>query len=786
MSTEVSPLRRAAERIAERMLERVRQWRLAAARYWNVVRPGWPVPVFSMLAALLLLGSTQGREALHVVGDPDGDFLWRTFSILILVSVVQYGVFLIAVCRYYESFSDRAFQGAGVRLFSAIAVGLFLPLLFFLFYFSTEGFFGAHAGQGLSLQTLKAPSAAMWAMAVLLALGVAGRLHVHRRVRLQLSPFSAIVRINPNFMRLLGVIGALGAAILIAAAVDIEMARSVGPVGLSLLALTLWSAVWTVVAMAVEKFGLPPTPVVAISLAAIVSLIAPWATQNVGFVSFDRNQVDTIARRGADAPVAAPDYASRWLEERIGRGEPVRAIIVIAEGGGIRAALQTAALLRELDAHYGDLYVLSGVSGGSVGIAQYLAARAEPNAELDRPIYALRQDHLTPTLATMYVLDWPMAFVPTPTRFMQAEWELPDRARDFERSLARESGAMSGAFLEVVQAARRGAVASGPVVLLNTTRTADGAGEVVSNVTFPDVAGQAGARLTGRTASAPAPRQTAADRLCNVLERLGDGETLSMATAAHLSARFPFVSPPGAVRAPADCSAGDEADTLLRYVDGGYLDNSGALSASQAVNALERVNAQRGGGRVPIEYVVIHIYTQTIANQQALRSNDLLPELTGPLDAVLGARVLQGLGPIASLCRQVRALSGPPIEREAADDQMCDRYARRRTVDLGAVEAVALQGSESAPSIGGVYTLLHAPLAANDGARAEPYWIAAPLWTSPSAQSRERFVPLGWVLSGNSADYVVGQMQCVGAQIARMLQTDGGGAAAAGPCSAGP
>jgi len=58
---------------------------------------------------------------------------------------------------------------------------------------------------------------------------------------------------------------------------------------------------------------------------------------------------------------------------------------------------------------------------------------------------------------------------------------------------------------------------------------------------------------------------------------------ITLSTAAHNSARFPLISPPGAVR-------NRKHQVIDRIVDGGYIDNYGALTAlelAQAIHAIE-------------------------------------------------------------------------------------------------------------------------------------------------------------------------------------------------------
>lgn len=74
-----------------------------------------------------------------------------------------------------------------------------------------------------------------------------------------------------------------------------------------------------------------------------------------------------------------------------------------------------------------------------------------------------------------------------------------------------------------------------------------------------------------------------------VMSRLGGFDSakpmddVTLSTAAHNSARFPLISPPGAVR-------NSHNQVIDRIVDGGYVDNYGALTAlelAQAIHAIE-------------------------------------------------------------------------------------------------------------------------------------------------------------------------------------------------------
>src|SRR5262249_32732161 len=64
-----------------------------------------------------------------------------------------------------------------------------------------------------------------------------------------------------------------------------------------------------------------------------------------------------------------------------------------------------------------------------------------------------------------------------------------------------------------------------------------------------------------------------------------EGDDVRLSTAAHNSARFPFISPPGSIR---------NQDNMLadRIVDGGYFENYGALTAKELALAVHAVAPQ--------------------------------------------------------------------------------------------------------------------------------------------------------------------------------------------------
>jgi hypothetical protein len=228
-------------------------------------------------------------------------------------------------------------------------------------------------------------------------------------------------------------------------------------------------------------------------------------------------------------------YAHDWLaarSARIAQGEyPV--FIVAAEGGGIRAGYWTASVLGALsDAAPGfrdHIAVLSGVSGGSLGVATYASLVAEPakpsacSSNESCAQLILSRDFLAPALATMFMGD-------VLNSILLQHASLDDRAVALEKAI--EIG-----WKQVMGTDRFSHRLEDPVLFLNAT--SDTSGEKVAI----------------ESELVPLP--------------------LRLSTAVLLSARFPIISPGGLVNGE-------------RLVDGGFYDNSGARTASELLAALSR------------------------------------------------------------------------------------------------------------------------------------------------------------------------------------------------------
>jgi hypothetical protein len=235
------------------------------------------------------------------------------------------------------------------------------------------------------------------------------------------------------------------------------------------------------------------------------------------------------------------------------RSQP-RAVLVAAAGGGIQAAAWTAKVLGGLSADderfAPAVQLVSAVSGGSVGALYYLQARAGVLG--------------APEGASQY--DWAFAQAVQPSLDAVA-WglvtkDLWNAIWPWRRDLLRDRGwALERTFTQ--RMALRGALLSSwqgdrfPAVLFNATVVETGEPLVFSNHAFP----------------------TPESRMRNFQRDYG--RDLEVATAARVSASFPFVTP---VARPLLDSAAPSA----HLADGGYFDNFGLIALIEWLRAAAR------------------------------------------------------------------------------------------------------------------------------------------------------------------------------------------------------
>ncbi|MDR6860508.1 hypothetical protein [Variovorax guangxiensis] len=266
-------------------------------------------------------------------------------------------------------------------------------------------------------------------------------------------------------------------------------------------------------------------------------------------------------------------------------------VLVASEGGGIRAAYWTAAVLDELQSQGPAgtpvfepdryLFALSGVSGGSVGLASWLASVRPtlckpPGAPPPPPFkaaHALGQDFLAPALAGLFYYDFFQRFLP---------WPVPgfDRSRGLEEGWQRAHERISGSPFSNSMGALYAGCPQLPLLLLNTTVVESGQRGIMAPITTTDWARDAVDLMDAQWTTATQP----------------------LSGLVHHSARFPIISPPGSVELQVE--RGDDRDSYVRrhqpltrkrLVDGGYYDNSGVQTVLDLLIALRRAGTVPAG-----------------------------------------------------------------------------------------------------------------------------------------------------------------------------------------------
>jgi hypothetical protein len=345
------------------------------------------------------------------------------------------------------------------------------------------------------------------------------------------------------------------------------------------------------------------------------------------------------------------------VEKNYGVGTMHPLYIVATEGGGIRAAYWTAIVLGTLQDANPDfaphLFAISGVSGGSLGATVFDALLAEPTTASfkfkDKANAILGQDFLSPALASMLYPDLVQRIVPFPiacfdrSRSLEMGWE-----KAWRDTMGNDRFAQSFVDLWKPSPDSREWI---PSLLLNGTSVEKGNRIITSNL-----------RLTNIFLDA----DDAADKLSD--RRLGATKNachIPLSTAAHMSARFTFVSPAG--RFP-DGS---------HIVDGGYFENSAATTAYEIATRIKDWCAFKKISNVDVKVIMISNDPRKPPigpakpqpelpgpkhTESLLVRGQFMGELTAPLYALLNTRNARGTYAQKAIGREQRRFKAGVVE----------------------------------------------------------------------------------------------------------------------------
>jgi hypothetical protein len=365
---------------------------------------------------------------------------------------------------------------------------------------------------------------------------------------------------------------------------------------------SIWIFAGTVLVVAASRLRLPLFTVLFLLL-----LVSSGSNDN------HRVRPSQAARARPDLEQAVDGWVS-WMDEHYAAEPRHPLFLVAAEGGGLRAAYWTAAVLAAIHTQFPTFsdhcFAISGVSGGSLGAAVFdglLAARPDDFRIAAREV--LSHDFLASTTARMLGTDLPQQFLPRPI--------LPDRAAAMERAWEKAwekvaPGTFSRPFLELGLEHR-------PYLFLNGTEVETGRRMIFSPI-----------RIGPSTESA-APLDVVFKNAGDGIDLLGGD--LPVSGAVHMSARFTYVSPAGTIR---------KGKSIHRIVDGGYFENSGAATAAEI---LEYLQSSRNRSRDRLDARVIFI-THT---EKSLPGGEALSEELSPIRALFATRVARGEHAVAVL-----------------------------------------------------------------------------------------------------------------------------------------
>lgn len=392
---------------------------------------------------------------------------------------------------------------------------------------------------------------------------------------------------------------------------------------------------------------------------------------------------------------------SRWLKlmdaTQIGGAsseQPYPLFIVTTEGGGIRAAYWTATVLgtlQEADPTFAShVFAISGVSGGSVGSAVFTALLAEAPQDgkyAARMQHMLGRDYLSPPLAAMLHGDFLQRFIPYPFecldrgRILERAWEAGWREEIYKGMVERDGGKVVARdrFGENMMTLWQDAGPHRwlPALFLNGTCVELGDRVIASNLYVAD------------------PYDGAFSYGGEFIDAQGaDSEQaylpMRLSTAAHLSARFTYVSPAGRLKSG------------RRVVDGGYFENSGAATAWDILRVIEHhKDAKRVRPMVITisndpssdQYGVIHAPAlqrppeKASGGKSKTESGNFLSETLSPLDTLLHTREGRGRYAQVQIKRETLMLEKDPKEVEGSDEPPTYFYfglaARKIPLPLG-------------------------------------------------------------------------------------------------------
>lgn len=433
----------------------------------------------------------------------------------------------------------------------------------------------------------------------------------------------------------------------------------------------------------------------------LLTLIVIWVA--LCSLKNDNHDIRTVSRGDMHSRLKVEQALRAWHDHV--RANPTYAIrskhplfIVTAEGGGIRAAYWTAAVLgsiQDAEPAFADhVFAISSVSGGSVGAAVFDAMVADGKAEghfAKQSEEMLGQDFLSPAIAAMLYPDFMQRFWPWPCTFLDRGHWMEESWERAWRDTTSENDHANNCFAEPFSSLwKHGTYV--PALFLNATAVENGNRVIASNIQIKTGSGQDEQFLGAE----------------DIMDKIKPAADVPLSTAAHLSARFTYVSPAARFRSD-----------RTHAVDGGYFENSGATTA---LDILRQINVILNNPSTKVEFA------------------DVMPKIimisNSPIGTGFGNRKSKDLSQEkdATITREIsHHRPGSFLE-----DALAPVYALLNTRDARGVYAQR--------AIGRAQQIFYAERALSDDPHKQVYFFSLAKTTVP--------LPLGWMLSNRAAEAI--------------------------------
>jgi hypothetical protein len=337
----------------------------------------------------------------------------------------------------------------------------------------------------------------------------------------------------------------------------------------------------------------------------------------IGILAFDyfgwndnhqfRNSPTTVVRPRIDKAFDTWLTTRRDIDAYRQADAPYPVYVVAAEGGGLYAAYHVGKFLARMQdicpSFSQHLFAISAVSGGSLGAAIFSSLtrdhakneahipcrRLSDKGFFERQIERLlTRDLLSPVATAALFPDFVQRLLPYPFPPL-------DRARvleaSFESSWASVIGGpnrLAESFLESCGAAAASCLAGAtPALVLNLTQIDTGIQLALSPIDM----------------SSAGPPDSKSGKIYDALDTGGDPIDMPLSTAVGLSARAPWITPPGWFVSE---GRNDAIPRTYRFADGGYAESSGAGTGYKLAQYLiERIKAANPPGKIEVHLILL-------------------------------------------------------------------------------------------------------------------------------------------------------------------------------------